>query len=323
MLSIIDSNIYVPETIVTNDFYEKKFNLEKNWISKRTGIQSRHLAKDNEATSDLAVKAIEPMLKRNNEPIQFLICATSTPDSLLPSTANRICKKLNLNQSVFCFDIMAACSGFLYALSIANAFILSGMYSSGIVVGAEKMSTIINSNDPYTSPLFGDGAGAFLVKNTSNYQHRGIISTFLESDSAGIDKLFIRSGGSEHPITIDDIKNNHQYVTMDGKDVFINAIMQMVNSIEQVILKSKLQNGEVDFIIPHQANQRISDAVFDKMSHLKKATMCSIIEKFGNIATASIPVTYHLYQDQFTDNKNIIMVSFGAGFNFGAIHIHT
>ncbi|BCA94624.1 3-oxoacyl-[acyl-carrier-protein] synthase 3 protein 2 [Legionella antarctica] len=319
---IIDSSVYVPKQVVSNDVYEKKFNLEKNWIEKRTGIQLRHLAEETQSTSDLAVEAIKPILSRNSEPIEFILCATSTPDSLLPSTANKICNKLDLNHDVFCFDIMAACSGFLYALSVANAFIQSGLYQSGIVVGSDKMSAIINQEDPYTCTLFGDAAGAFLLKKSS-HSDKGIISTVLGSDSTGVDKLFIKAGGSEIPMTSQRLLNNEHYVTMLGKEVFINAVNKMTSMIDKVTEKSGLSSKEIHYIIPHQANQRISDAVYDKLGRPEHVKMFSIIKNHGNIVNASIPVTYHCYQKEMSSNKNMIMVSFGAGFNFGALHIRT
>lgn len=318
---IIDSHSYIPDNIVYNDFYEKKFNLKNDWVSKRTGIISRHLATSSEATSDLAVNAIRPLLARNKEPIDFIICATSTPDSLLPSTANQIGKKLGLNESLFCFDIMAACSGFLYALAMANAFIKSGMYQSGIIVGADKMSAIINQNDPYTSPLFGDGAGAFLLKRSCN-KEKGILASILGSDNSGTDKLFIKAGGSETPLTIERLEKKENYVTMKGKDVFIHAISRMTSMIEDVLKKNNISMHEVDYIIPHQANKRITDAVSEKIG-LPNAKMCNIIENHGNIVNASIPVAYHLFQKQIGTDKNIVMVAFGAGFNYGAHYLRT
>lgn len=212
---------------------------------------------------------------------------------------------------------MAACASFLYTLSVANAFLMSGMYKRGIVVGADKMSAIINSDDPYTAPLFGDGAGAFLVEKSEDPEIK-IVSTFLKSDNNGIDKLFIKAGGSELPLNEELLKIKDNYVTMLGKDVFVNAIERMAESISYVANDAGLSLSEIDYIIPHQANQRIISAVYKKLNcnHLK---FCSIIENHGNIINASIPTSYHLYKNLFGVASNIIMVAFGGGYNYGAL----
>ncbi|MDR3501609.1 MAG: beta-ketoacyl-ACP synthase 3 [Legionella sp.] len=320
--SILDSHCYIPAKEVANDVFETRFNLDHDWIERRTGIKLRHKASPDEATSDLAVKAVRPILERNNLPIDFLLCATSTPDSLLPATANKICNKLNLNHNLFCFDVMAACSGFLHLLATANALIRSGLYKNGIIVGVEKMSAIINDDDPQTSPLFGDGAGAFLVGENFE-EHKGIIASALGSDSSGIDKLYIKAGGSEIPLTQERLMNKEHYVSMLGKDVFINAIKQMNNMIEQVLEKSNLNLGEIDYIIPHQANQRISDALYEKLGSPKHIKMCNTIAEYGNIGNASVPVAYHSFKHEIGTDKHIILVSFGAGFNYSAHLIKT
>jgi 3-oxoacyl-[acyl-carrier-protein] synthase-3 len=317
----MDSSIYIPEKNIKNDFFEKKFALEDGWIEKRTGIMTRNVA-HSESTSDLAVKAIIPLLERNKEKIDFILCATSTADSLLPSTANKICDKLHLNNTVFCFDIMAACSGFLFTLAVANSFINSGLCKTGIIVGAEKMATIIDQDDSLTSPLFGDAAGAFLI-GKSPLENKGIVSTLLESDSTGVDKLFIKSGGSEFPLTVERLQAKEHYVTMHGRDVFINATKQMTSMIEQIIEINQLSLKDIHYIIPHQANKRISEAIYKNLGCPAHITMCNIIEEHGNIVNASIPVAYHLFKNQIGSNKNVIFVSFGAGFNYGAHLLRT
>lgn len=217
---------------------------------------------------------------------------------------------------------MAACSGFLHLLAMANALIHSGFYKNGIIVGVEKMSAIINDDDPQTSPLFGDGAGAFLV-GPHCQQHPGIIASVLGSDSSGVDKLYIKAGGSEIPLTQERLFNKEHYVSMLGKEVFINAIKQMNNMIEQVLEKSNFTLSDIDYIIPHQANQRISDALYEKLGSPEHITMCNTIAKYGNMGNASIPVTYHSFKQQIGANKHIILVSFGAGFNYSAHLIKT
>lgn len=319
---IIDSNIYIPAEQIGNAFFEEKFALERDWVEQRSGIVSRRAASESESTSDLAVKAIKPLLERNKNKIEFILCATSTPDSLLPSTANKICSKLQIDNALFSFDIMAACSGFLYTLAVANSFISTGLCQSGIIVGADKMSAIINPEDSITSPLFGDGAGAFLL-GKSSLENKGIISTILESDSRGIDKLFIKAGGSEFPMTASRLEAKEHYVSMIGKTVFLDAIKRMTSMIEQIISKNQLSLADIDYIIPHQANQRISDLVYENLGKPSHITMCSIIKNHGNIVNASIPVTYHLFKDEIGPNKNVIIVSFGAGFNYGAHLLRT
>ena len=312
---------YVPDYVLDNKELEKLVDTNDEWIVSRTGIKERRILKgENKGSSDLGTAAVNGLLKKTNtlpEEIELLICATATPDMLFPSTACLIANKIGAG-NICAFDIMAACSGFLYALSTASKFIESGTYKKVIVVGCDKMSSIVDYTDRTTCVLFGDGAGAILLE--PNSEGLGVQDTILRSDGGGGEFLRQKAGGSLHPASHKTVDAKEHFVYQDGQPVFKAAVKSMADVSEEIMRKNNLTADDVAWLVPHQANKRIIDATSRRMGVGDEKVMLNI-EKYGNTTTATIPLCLWDWESQLKKGDNLVLAAFGGGFTWGSIYL--
>jgi 3-oxoacyl-[acyl-carrier-protein] synthase-3 len=312
---------YVPETKLTNFDLEKMVDTNDEWIKSRTGISQRSILKEpGKASSDMAVKAIEEIIRKKKlDPLSIdcIICATVTPDMVFPSTANLIGDKIGA-KNAFGFDLGAACSGFLFALTTATAFIESGRYKKIIVVGVDKMSSIIDYTDRATCILFGDGAGAVLVEPTES--GLGVQDSILKSDGSGAPYLHIKAGGSLKPATMETVLAKEHFAFQDGQPVFKFAVKGMADVSAELMEKHHLTGDDIAWLVPHQANLRIIDATANRMGLSKEKVMINI-EKYGNTTAATIPLCLWDWESKLKKGDNLILAAFGGGFTWGATWI--
>ena len=311
---------YVPDYILDNKELEKLVDTNDEWIVSRTGIKERRILKGVKGSSDLGAEAIKGLLKKTNtsaEEIDLIICATVTPDMLFPSTACLIANKIGAG-NICAFDISAACSGFLYALTTASKFIESGSYKKVIVVGCDKMSSIIDYTDRTTCVLFGDGAGAALLEpNSEGY---GIIDYILKSDGNGAEFLKLKAGGSLHPASHETVDAKEHYIYQDGQPVFKKAVQSMADVSEEIMQKNNLSADDVAWLVPHQANKRIIDATSRRMGVGDDKVMLNI-ERYGNTTAGTIPLCLWDWEKQLNKGDNLILAAFGGGFTWGSIYL--
>ncbi len=312
---------YLPEYRLTNEELSTLVETSDEWIMQRIGIKERRILKEEGmATSDMGTAAIKQLLEKtgtNPEDIELLICATITPDSPLPATANIISNKAGL-KNAWSFDLVAACSGFVFALTTGAKFIESGQYKKVIVLGADMMSSITNYKDRTTCPLFGDGAAAVLLEPTS--EDLGIIDHFNRVDGAGSQFLQIKSGGSLRPATCETIENDEHFVYQEGQTVFKMAVSNMADVAVKMMEKHQLTGDDLAWLVPHQANMRIIDAVGRRMGINKDQVMVNI-QEYGNTTAATIPLCLYDYEKKLKKGDNIILVAFGAGFTWGTVYL--
>jgi 3-oxoacyl-[acyl-carrier-protein] synthase-3 len=312
---------YVPDYVLDNKELEKLVDTNDEWIVSRTGIKERRILKgENKGSSDLGTAAVNGLLKKTNtlpEEIELLICATATPDMLFPSTACLIANKIGAG-NICAFDIMAACSGFLYALSTASKFIESGTYKKVIVVGCDKMSSIVDYTDRTTCVLFGDGAGAILLE--PNSEGLGVQDTILRSDGGGGEFLRQKAGGSLHPASHKTVDAKEHFVYQDGQPVFKAAVKSMADVSEEIMKKNNLTADDVAWLVPHQANKRIIDATSRRMGVGDEKVMLNI-EKYGNTTTATIPLCLWDWETKLKKGDNLVLAAFGGGFTWGSIYL--
>jgi 3-oxoacyl-[acyl-carrier-protein] synthase-3 len=309
---------YVPETKLTNFDLEKMVDTNDEWIRSRTGISERRILREpGKATSDLAVPAIQEILKKKNlDPaeIDLIICATVTPDMVFPATANIIGDKIGATNA-FGFDLNAACSGFLYALTTGTSFIESGRYKKVIVVGADKMSAIVDYTDRNTCILFGDGAGAVLLEaNTDGY---GIQDSLLRSDGSGAKFLHMKAGGSLKPASVESVMAKEHFAYQEGQSVFKFAVKGMADASAELLERNNLTGDDIAWLVPHQANLRIIDATASRMGISKEKVMINI-SKYGNTTAATIPLCLWEWESQLKKGDNLVFAAFGGGFTWGA-----
>ena len=312
---------YVSEYVLTNAELEKMVDTTDEWITSRTGIKERRILKgEGLGTSDLAVPAVQDMLRKRGiqaEDIELLICATTTPDHQFPATANIICDKLGA-KNAFGYDISAACSGFIYALVTGSKFIESGQYKKVVVVGADKMSSIIDYTDRATCVIFGDGAGAVLLEpDTDGY---GIRDSILRSDGSGRVYLHQKAGGSVKPASHKTVDAGEHYVFQDGQPVFKFAVTNMADVSAEIMEKNKLGADDVAWLVPHQANKRIIDATARRMGVGPEKVMLNI-ERYGNTTSGTIPLCLWDYEKQLHKGDNLILAAFGGGFTWGSVWV--
>ena len=311
---------YVPDYILDNKELEKLVDTNDEWIVSRTGIKERRILKGVKGSSDLGAEAIKGLLKKTNtsaEEIDLIICATVTPDMLFPSTACLIANKIGAG-NICAFDISAACSGFLYALTTASKFIESGSYKKVIVVGCDKMSSIIDYTDRTTCVLFGDGAGAALLEpNSEGY---GIIDYILKSDGNGAEFLKLKAGGSLYPASHKTVDAKEHYIYQDGQPVFKKAVQSMADVSEEIMQKNNLSADDVAWLVPHQANKRIIDATSRRMGVGDDKVMLNI-ERYGNTTAGTIPLCLWDWEKQLNKGDNLILAAFGGGFTWGSIYL--
>lgn len=312
---------YVPDYVLTNAELERMVNTNDEWITSRTGIKERHILKgEGMGSSHMGAKAVAGLLeKTNTDPasIDLLICATTTPDYVFPCTANLICDMVGI-RNIGSFDIQAACSGFIYALTIGTQFIETGKYRKVVVVGADKMSAITDYTDRTTCVLFGDGAGAVLLEpNTDGY---GVIDSIIHSDGVGQNHLIQKGGGSRYPPTHETVEKRWHYVYQDGPSVFKFAVKNMADVSAEIMERNHLSGSDVAWLVPHQANKRIIDATAHRMGIEPDRVMMNI-DKYGNTTAATIPLCLHDYESQLKKGDNLVMAAFGGGFTWGAAYV--
>lgn len=312
---------YVPEDVLTNKDLEKIVDTNDEWITTRTGIKRRHILKgENQGTSVMAVKAVEGLLKKTNtkaEDIDLVICATTTPDLVFPATANIISNKIGA-VNAFGYDIQAACSGFLYALATGSQFIETGKYKKVVVIGADKMSSIVDYTDRATCIIFGDGAGAVLLEPTE--EDFGIKDSILKSDGSGEPFLHMKAGGSRRPASEETVKNREHFAYQEGSTVFKFAVKNMADVAAQVMERNNLVADDVAYLVPHQANKRIIDATANRMGVSDEKVMLNI-EEYGNTTSGTIPLCLFDYENKLKKGDNLILAAFGGGFTWGAIWV--
>ncbi len=313
---------YVPDDILDNEMLSKMVDTNDEWITTRVGIKERRiLHKEGAGSSYMGIKAVEKMMAEYNiDPatVDLLICATSNPDYRFPSTASVILNGTGL-KNTYGYDIQAACAGFIVALQDANAYIRSGLYKRVIVVCTEKMSSMVNYNDRATCPLFGDGAACVLVEPTEE-PGRGVIDAVLPVDGRGRDHLLMEAGGSVLPASQETLDAGKHYLFQDGRNVYKNAVTDMLTSTLDVMKRNDLAADDVDYLIPHQANMRIIEAVADRAKFPMDKVLVNI-QHYGNTSAASIPLCLDEYKDKLHKGDKLVLTAFGAGFTWGAMYL--
>ena len=309
---------YLPEYRLTNEELETMVDTNDEWIRSRTGVEERRILKgEGLATSDLGVPALLNLCKKRGispAEIDCLICATVTPDLTFPATANIICDKAGVSNA-FSFDINAACSGFLYALTTGAALIESGRYKKVVVVGADKMSSIIDYSDRATCIIFGDGAGAVLLEE--NMEGYGVLDSLLKSDGSGRQYLHMKAGGSAKPASVETVLAKEHYVYQEGQAVFKFAVKGMADVSYELMQRNNLTAEDIAWLVPHQANLRIIDATANRMGLPKEKVMVNI-QKYGNTTAGTLPLCLWDWEKQLKKGDNLILASFGGGFTWGA-----
>ncbi|WP_432708535.1 beta-ketoacyl-ACP synthase III [Pedobacter sp.] len=312
---------YVPDHILTNHALEEMVDTNSEWIVSRTGIRERHIAKDkNIATSDLAVIAVERLLANSGldkDAVECVIVATSTPDYIMVSTASVVCEKAGLTNA-WGVDSNAACSGFLYALTLGASLIESGRYTNVIVIGADKNSAIINYEDRNTCILFGDGAGAVLLERTT--EDSGLIDNVFRTDGSGKEQLIVQAGGSKNPSSVETVTNKLNYISQNGRVVFKAAIEGMTQTCKEVFKRNDLVADDINWLVPHQANLRIIQSVGDILDIPIERVKINI-DRYGNTTAATIPLCLWDYKNDFKEGDKLILTAFGAGFSWGASYL--
>ena len=312
---------YVPDYVLNNHELSVMMDTSDEWITSRVGIKERRILKEpGEGTSFMAVKAAEELFTKVStkpEEIDLILVATTTPDYIFPSLAAVVADKLGIKNALG-FDIQAACSGFIVALSNAASFIESGRYKKVLVFGAEKMSSITNYEDRTTAPLFGDGAGVVLVEPTTD--ELGVMDSLLYTDGSGGRHLMLKAGGSANPASHETIEKREHSVYQEGQYVFKHAVTNMANSSGDLMDKNGLKSDDISWLIPHQANLRIIDAVVARTGVDYNRVIINI-EKYGNTSAATIPICIWEREKDFKKGQNIILTAFGAGFTWGAVWV--
>ena len=312
---------YVPDFVLSNQVLETLVDTNDEWITTRTGIKERRLLKEEgKGTSYLAIKAAQNLLEKANldpKEIDLVIMATATPDMPVASTGVYVATEIGATNA-FAFDLQAACSSFLYGMSSASAYIASGKYKKVLLIGADKMSSIIDYTDRATCIIFGDGAGAVLFE--PNTEGLGLQDEILKSDGIGREFLKIEAGGSILPPTEETVKNKQHFVFQDGKTVFKYAVSGMADVSEKIMQRNNLTHDDVNWLVAHQANRRIIDATSNRMG-LEDSKVLINIQKYGNTTSATLPLLLSDFENQLKKGDNIIFAAFGGGFTWGAIYL--
>lgn len=312
---------YVPDFVLSNKVLETLVDTNDEWITSRTGIKERRILKDDtKGTSFLAIKAAEDLIAKNNinpAEIDLVLLGTTTPDMPVAATAVYVATKIGA-VNAFAYDLQAACSSFLYGMSTAAAYIESGRYKKILLIGADKMSSIIDYTDRATCIIFGDGAGAVLFE--PNHEGLGFQDEFLRSDGVGREFLKIEAGGSLLPASKETVENKQHYVFQDGKTVFKYAVSGMADVSEKIMERNNLTKEDVNWLVAHQANKRIIDATANRMG-LDESKVLINIQKYGNTTSATLPLLLNDFEKQFKKGDNLIFAAFGGGFTWGSIYM--
>lgn len=312
---------YVPDFVLTNKILETMVDTNDEWITSRTGIKERRiLKKEGEGTSYLAIKAAEDLISRSNldpKEIDLIIVATATPDIQVSATAAYVASEIGA-VNAFGYDLQAACSSFLYGMSTAASYIESGRYKKVLLVGADKMSSIVDYTDRTTCIIFGDGAGAALFE--PNTEGLGLQDEYLRSDGVGRNFLKIEAGGSVLPPSEETVKNRQHFVKQEGKTVFKFAVSNMADAAVKVMEQNNLSSDDLDWLVPHQANKRIINATANRAGVDASKVMVNI-EKYGNTTSATLPLLLSDYEHKLKKGDNLVFAAFGGGFTWGAIYL--
>ncbi len=309
---------YVPEDKLTNFDLEKMVDTNDEWIRSRSGIEERRILKgEGKGVSEMIAPAVENLCKKrgiNPSEIDCMIVATVTPDMIFPATANIVCKKVGA-VNAFGFDVSAACSGFLYSLTLGTTMIESGRYKKVVVVGADKMSAIVDYTDRTTCILFGDAAGCVLLEPGKD--GNGIKDSLLKSDGSGVEFLKMKAGGSAYPASIDSVTNKEHHIYQEGKTVFKFAVKGMADVSAELLERNHLTGDDIAWLVPHQANLRIIDATAERMGLTKEKVMINI-NRYGNTTSATIPLCLWEWENRLKKGDKIVLAAFGGGFTWGA-----
>ncbi len=312
---------YVPDFVLSNQVLETMVDTNDEWITSRTGIKERRILKDKDkGTSFMAIKAAQDLISKTGldpKEIDLVLMATTTPDMPVAATGVFVATQIGATNA-FAYDLQAACSSFLYGLSTATSYVESGRYKKVLLIGADKMSSIIDYTDRATCIIFGDGAGAVLVE--ANTEGLGFQDEILKSDGIGREFLKIEAGGSLLPPSAETVANKQHYVHQDGKTVFKYAVSGMADVSEQIMQRNNLTHDDINWLAPHQANKRIIDATANRMG-LNEEKVLVNIHNYGNTTSATLPLLLADFEDQFKKGDNIILASFGGGFTWGAIYL--
>ena len=312
---------YVPDYVLTNQELSQMVDTNDEWITTRVGIKERRiLKKEGAGSSELGYHAVARLLEKTGtrpEEVELIICATSNPDYRFPSTASIIAEKLGI-KTTYGYDIQAACAGFIVALQAGAAYIQAGIHKKVIVVAAEKMSSMTNYKDRSTCPLFGDAAACVLLEPTD--EEVGVIDGSMHTDGIGLHHLIMNAGGSVLPASHETVDNDDHYVYQDGRFVFKHAVADMISSSDSVMKRNNLTIDDIDYVVPHQANLRIIEAIAERFK-VPAEKMLINIQKYGNTSAASIPLCLAEYESKFKKGDKFILTAFGAGFTWGALYL--
>jgi 3-oxoacyl-[acyl-carrier-protein] synthase-3 len=312
---------YVPDYVLSNEILETMVDTNDEWITARTGIKERRILKDKEkGTSFLAIQAAKDLLKKNNtdpKEIDMIVMATATPDMPVAVTGSYVATQIGA-ENAFSYDLMAACSSFLFGMSVAAKYIESGRYKKVLLIGADKMSSIIDYKDRTTCIIFGDGAGAALFE--PNYEGLGVQDELLRTDGSGRESLKIDAGGSLLPASEKTVENNQHVVFQDGKTVFKFAVTRMADVSEKILERNQLTGDDIQWLVPHQANNRIIDATSNRMKLAEEKVMKNI-HKYGNTTSATLPLCLWDYEKKLKKGDKLVFAAFGGGFTWGAMYL--
>ncbi|MCS6981032.1 MAG: ketoacyl-ACP synthase III [Flavobacteriales bacterium] len=312
---------YVPDYVLTNQELSLMVDTSDEWITTRTGIKERRILREKGlGSSHMAIRAVENLLSKTNtnpREVDMLLCATVTPDYTFPATANIISAAVGMDH-ILSYDINAACSGFIYALTTAAQFVETGAYKKVVVVGVDKMSSIIDYSDRTTCVIFGDGAGAVLLEpDTEGF---GLMDFKLHSDGTGCRYLHKKAGGSAYPVTMRNFLEQQHFVYQEGQAVFKFAVVNMAEVCYQIMQRNNLRPDDVQWLVPHQANKRIIDAAAERMGLPPERVMLNI-HKYGNTTAATIPLCLSDYEHRLRRGDNLVVAAFGGGFTWGALYL--
>jgi len=313
---------YVPQFVLTNKMLEDMVDTNDEWITSRTGIKERRVLKkeEGEGTSYLAIKAANNLIEKGNivvADIDLVIVATATPDSMVASTAAFVASEIGA-KNAFAYDLLAACSSFLFGMSNAAAYIESGRYKKILLIGADKMSSILDYTDRTTCIIFGDGAGAVLFE--PNTEGLGLQDEYLRADGSGRQFLGMEGGGSLMPATEESVRNKKHYIFQEGKTVFKFAVSNMADVAERIMKRNHLDGSDVAWLVPHQANKRIIDATANRMG-LDHSKVMMNIQHYGNTTAGTLPLLLHDYEKYLKKGDNLVFAAFGGGFTWGSIYL--
>lgn len=312
---------YLPKYILDNEELSQMLDTNDEWIMTRIGVKTRHILKgEGKGSSHMGIRAVEDLIKKTNlDPldVDMVICSTVTPDMMFPTNAALIADVIGL-KNAFCYDLNAACSGFLFGLQTAASYIEAGHCKKVILIGTDKMSSITDYTDRKVAPIFGDGAGAVLLEaNSDGY---GIQDFIFHTDGSGGSSLYMKAGGSRYPATLETIENKEHYITQDGQTVFKAAVSNMADTTVELMEKNNLKSEDVDFLVPHQANIRIIKATAQRAGIPEDKCMINI-EKYGNTTTATLPLCLRDYETKLKKGDNLVFAAFGGGFSWGALYM--